>query len=49
MSGEKMILLKKKLIYIVEQLNELDRLAIVSFNSTARDRSHGFKRMNQQN
>ncbi|CAF3327152.1 unnamed protein product [Rotaria socialis] len=49
MSGEKMVLLKKTLIYIVEQLNELDRLAIVSFNSTAFDRSHGLKRMNQQN
>jgi len=48
MSGEKMILLKQTLIYIVEQLNELDRLAIVSFNKDAFDRSQGLKRMSPQ-
>jgi hypothetical protein len=48
MIGTKMILLKQTLIYIVEQLNEWDRLAIVSFDRQAFDRSHGLKRMNQQ-
>ncbi|CAF2688396.1 unnamed protein product [Rotaria sp. Silwood2] len=49
MSGEKIALLKQTLVYIVEQMNELDRLAIISFNTEAFDRSHGLKRMNQQN
>jgi Mg-chelatase subunit ChlD len=48
MGGQKMALLKQTLVYIVEQMSELDRLAIVSFNSRAFDRSHGLKRMNQQ-
>jgi Mg-chelatase subunit ChlD len=48
MSGEKMALLKQTLVYITEQLNDLDRLAIVSFDTAAYDRSHGLKRMNQQ-
>ena len=48
MSGEKIALLKQTLVYIVDQLNDQDRLAIVSFNSTAFDRSHGLKRINQQ-
>ncbi|CAF3706122.1 unnamed protein product [Rotaria sp. Silwood1] len=48
MSGDKIALLKQTLIYIVEKMNELDRLAIISFNTTAFDRSHGLKRMNQQ-
>ncbi|CAM4754292.1 unnamed protein product [Rotaria magnacalcarata] len=49
MSGEKMVLLKQTLVYIVEQMSELDRVAIVSFDTLAYDRSHGLKRMNQQN
>ncbi|CAF4577758.1 unnamed protein product [Rotaria sp. Silwood1] len=49
MSGEKIALLKQTLVYIVEQMNELDRLAIISFNTEAFDRSHGLKLMNQQN
>ncbi|CAF4917625.1 unnamed protein product, partial [Rotaria sp. Silwood1] len=49
MTGNKMTLLKQTLIYIVEQLNEMDRLAIISFDRRAFDRSHGLKRMNQQN
>jgi hypothetical protein len=48
MAGEKLALLKQTLIYIVEQMSELDRLAIVSFNTQAFDRSHGLKRMTQQ-
>lgn len=48
MTGEKIDLLKKTLVDIVDQLNELDRLAIVSFNNNAVDRSHGLKRINQQ-
>jgi hypothetical protein len=48
MSGEKMALLKQTLIYVAEQLNDLDRLAIISFDTTAYDRSHGLKRMNKQ-
>ncbi|UJR18281.1 hypothetical protein I4U23_005184 [Adineta vaga] len=49
MKGRRMILLKQTLIYIAERLNEFDRLAIVSFDKRAFDRSHNFKRMNQQN
>ncbi|CAF1017086.1 unnamed protein product [Adineta steineri] len=49
MSGEKMNLLKQTMVYIVEQLNHLDRMAIISFNISAVDRSHGLKRMNEQN
>ncbi|UJR11147.1 hypothetical protein I4U23_015328 [Adineta vaga] len=49
MSGVKMILLKETLIYITEQLTEYDRLAIISFDNCAYDRSHGLKRMNSQN
>ncbi|CAF1309973.1 unnamed protein product [Rotaria sp. Silwood1] len=49
MTGEKITLLKQTLIYIVDQLNELDRLAIVSFNTTAFNYSHGLKHLNQQN
>ncbi|CAF2513196.1 unnamed protein product [Rotaria sp. Silwood2] len=49
MSGVKIALLKQTLVYIVEQMNEFDRLAIISFDTTAFDRSHGLKRMNQQN
>lgn len=48
MGGEKIRLLKQTLIYITEQLNELDRLSIISFDTNAYDRSHGLKRMNQQ-
>ena len=48
MSGEKMNLLKQTLAYIVEQMTELDRLAIVSFETSAYDRSHGLKRMTQE-
>ena len=48
MGRRKMALLKQTLIYIIEQMNEFDRLAIISFNQTAYDRSHGLKRMNQQ-
>jgi hypothetical protein len=48
MRGEKIQLLKQTLVYITEQLNEYDRLAIISFNTTAYDRSHGLKRMNQE-
>jgi uncharacterized protein YegL len=47
MGGEKMNLLKETLVYITEQLNEFDRLSIVSFNTEVFDRSHGLKRMNE--
>ncbi|CAF4163048.1 unnamed protein product, partial [Adineta steineri] len=49
MRGKKMTLLKQTLVYITQQLNNLDRLAIISFDTTAYDRSHGLKRMNEQN
>ncbi|CAF0892477.1 unnamed protein product [Adineta ricciae] len=49
MAGDKMQLLKQTLIYITDQLNDLDRLALVSFDTRAFDRSHGLKRMNRQN
>ncbi|CAF5123627.1 unnamed protein product, partial [Rotaria sp. Silwood1] len=48
MGGQKIALLKKTLIDIVDQLGELDRLAIISFNTDAIDRSHGLRRMTQQ-
>ena len=48
MAGEKLTLLKQTLIYIVEQMSEHDRLAIVSFDTQAFDRSHGLRCMNQQ-
>ena len=48
MGGEKIALLKKTLINIVNQLGDLDRLAIVSFNGDAFDRSHGLKRITQE-
>jgi len=48
MAGEKLDLLKQTLVYITEQLNELDRLSIISFDTSAFDRSHGLNRMNQQ-
>jgi len=48
MGGEKINLLKQTLTYITEQLNEFDRLAIISFNTSAFNRSHGLKRMSQQ-
>lgn len=48
MSGEKMNLLKETLNYIIEQLNDFDRLAIVSFDTEAYDQSHGLKRMTQE-
>jgi uncharacterized protein with von Willebrand factor type A (vWA) domain len=47
MAGQKMRLLKETLVYIAEQLNEFDRLAIVSFDTQVFDRSHGLKRMNK--
>ena len=45
MRGDKIALLKDTLDYIIDQMRSLDRLAIVSFNSTAFDRSHGLKLM----
>ncbi len=48
MAGEKIQLLKQTLVYITEQLNDFDRLAIISFDTMASNRSHGLKRMNQQ-
>ena len=48
MSGVKMFLLKKTLVYITEQLTDRDRLAIISFDNHAYDRSHGFLHMNER-
>lgn len=48
MSGDKIALLKQTLVYIAEQMNDLDRLAIISFNTRAYNHSHGFKRVTQQ-
>jgi len=48
MAGDKLRLLKETLVYITEQLNDLDRLAIISFDTAAYDRSHGLKRINDQ-
>jgi hypothetical protein len=45
MQGEKIALLKKTLDYIIDQMSPLDRLAIVSFDTTAYNRSCGLKLM----
>ncbi|UJR27383.1 hypothetical protein I4U23_008673 [Adineta vaga] len=48
MGGQKISLLKDTLNYIVDQLTALDRLAIVSFDTNAYDRSDGLKLMTTQ-
>lgn len=45
MNGDKIELLKNTLKYIIEQMGTLDRLSIITFNSTAQDQSKGFKLM----
>ncbi|CAM4862840.1 unnamed protein product [Rotaria socialis] len=45
MQGQKIALLKETLNYIVDQMGPLDRLAIISFDTKAFDRSHGLKLM----
>ncbi|CAF1218627.1 unnamed protein product [Rotaria sordida] len=45
MQGEKIALLKKTLDYIIDQMSSLDRLAIVSFDTKAYDRSNGLNMM----
>jgi cobalamin biosynthesis protein CobT len=45
MQGNKISLLKDTLNYIVDQMGVLDRLAIISFNTKAHDRSNGLKLM----
>ena len=47
MKGNKMFLLKKTLFYIIDQLNQFDRLAIISFNKQAFNVSHGLKILNK--
>ncbi len=45
MQGNKIHLLKDTLNYIVDQTSVLDRLAIISFDTQAYDRSNGLKLM----
>lgn len=45
MQGDKITLLKETLNYIVDQMNSSDRLAIVSFDTQAYNRSEGLKLM----
>ncbi|CAF1369809.1 unnamed protein product [Rotaria magnacalcarata] len=45
MGGQKIALLKDTLNYIVDQMGPLDRLAIISFDTRAFDRSQGLKLM----
>ncbi len=45
MQGAKIHLLKDTLNYIVDQMGVLDRLAIISFDTNAYDRSKGLKLM----
>lgn len=47
MRGKKMFLLKKTLFYIIDQLNQFDRLAIISFNKQAFNLSHGLLILNE--
>ncbi|CAF4073033.1 unnamed protein product [Rotaria sordida] len=49
MSGDKIALLKHTLNYIVDQMGSLDRLAIISFHTTAFNRSNGLKLMTTEN
>ncbi|CAF3879577.1 unnamed protein product [Rotaria sp. Silwood1] len=49
MSGDKIALLKDTLNYIVDQMGSLDRLAVISFDTRAFDRSKGLKLMTTQN
>lgn len=48
MQGEKIRLLKDTLEYIIKQMSALDRLSIISFNSSAQDQSKGLKLMTAQ-
>ncbi|CAF1157449.1 unnamed protein product [Adineta steineri] len=45
MQGEKITLLKKTLDYIIDQMGPLDRLAMVSFDTAACNRSNGLNMM----
>ena len=45
MQGAKIKLLKDTLNYIIDQMGVLDRLAIISFNTSAQDQSNGLKLM----
>lgn len=45
MNGAKIALLKDTLNYIVDQMGVLDRLAVISFDTAAYDRSNGLKLM----
>ncbi len=45
MQGEKISLLKETLTYIVEQMGVLDRLAIILFDTSAKNLSNGLKLM----
>jgi uncharacterized protein with von Willebrand factor type A (vWA) domain len=45
MQGDKIRLLKDTLNYIIDQMGSLDRLAIISFDTGAFDRSNGLKLM----
>ncbi|CAF1184811.1 unnamed protein product [Adineta ricciae] len=47
MQGEKIALLKKTLDFIIDQMSPLDRLAIVSFDTSAYNRSNGLNLMTQ--
>jgi uncharacterized protein YegL len=48
MGGEKIHLLKNTLNYIVDQMGQLDRLAIISFETSAKDQSNGLKLMTNE-
>ena len=45
MRGAKMTLLKDTLDYIIDQMGPLDRLAVISFDTSAFDRSNGLNLM----
>lgn len=45
MRGQKTVLLKQSLFYIIDQLNEFDRLAMISFDKQSLNLSQGLKRM----
>ena len=47
MSGDKLALLKETLMYLIDQLNSRDRLAIISFNTHAFNHSNGLMRMTE--
>lgn len=48
MGGPKIALLRDTLNYIIDQMGALDRFALISFETSATDQSHGLKLMTNE-